>query len=199
MAIIRYTTPKCLAQYPALLIPDTHFNPEGDLKVTAKFEGMTPALQELINKLHKVLDPFVEQTVAEARPQDKAKIRVADFIEEDDEGNFYMKFKQRAIIKKKDGTIINVKLAHFDAKGKPLEDVNVGRDSTIKIAFTASPYYMPSTKMCGLSLRPCAIQVINLQTGGNDAASYGFEEEEGGYEATSEAAPFDALEEDHDF
>ena len=197
MSTIRYTTPKCLAQFPALLIPDTKFNPDGDFKVTAKFEGMTPALQELIDKLQGILDTFTQQTVAEAKPMDKTKIRTAGFLDEDEGGNYYIKFKQKAIIKKRDGSIVNVKIAHFDAKGKPLLDVNVGRDSVIKIAFTATPYYMPTTKTCGLSLRPCAVQVIKLETGGTDAASYGFEEEEGGYEAPEK--PFDSLEEDQDF
>ena len=48
------------------------------------------------------------------------------------------------------------------------------------MSFTANPYYMPSTRTCGLSLRLLAVQVISLnEFGDTSASSYGFEEEDG--------------------
>ena len=95
-----------------------------------------------------------------------------------------LKFKQKAVITKKDGSKFEVKIPQFDSKGKPMK-ANIGRDSVIKINFSIKPYYMPTTKTVGLSLRPVAVQVIDLKefASGGSAESYGFGEEEGGYEA----------------
>ena len=154
----RFTTPKGLAQYPALKTPDTKFNPEGDYKVNL----------------------------------------VMDIYEKDEEGHIVMKFKQKAVITKKDGSKIPVKIRQFDSKGKPI-DVNIGRDSVIKVSFTANPYYMPSTRTCGLSLRLLAVQVISLNEFGDaSASSYGFEEEEGynGEEPEDSSKSFEDIDND---
>lgn len=97
-----------------------------------------------------------------------------------------------------DGSKISVKIRQFDSKGKPI-DVNIGRDSVIKVSFSANPYYMPSTRTCGLSLRLLAVQVITLnEFGDSSASSYGFEEEEGYNSEESEDSPknFEDLDED---
>lgn len=194
--IERYTTPKGFAQYPHLKEPDMKFNPEGVFSVTMRFEGMTDELKKLIEKLEAIQDKAFDETVSEANAMNKKKIHKADLYLEDDEGNVYLKFKQNAVIKKKDGSTANVKIAHFDSKGKPV-DVNVGRDSVIRLSFTATPYFMQSTKTVGLSLRPVAVQVIKLnEFGGNSAEDYGFTAEEEGYEACTTEAPFDSLDED---
>lgn len=192
----RFTTPKGFAQYPRLSEPDTKFNPDGVYSVTMRFEGMTEQLRALLNKLERLqettYDAAVENT---SNPMAKKKIVKADIYTEDEEGNVYIKFKQNAVIKRKDGSTVNVNIAHFDSKGKPI-DVNVGRDSVIRLSFTATPYFMQSTKQVGLTLRPVAVQVIKLnEFGGNTAESYGFTEEEG-YEAAPAEAPFESLEED---
>lgn len=194
--IERYTTPKGFAQYPHLKEPDMKFNPEGVFSVTMRFEGMTDELKKLIEKLEAIQDKAFDEAVSEANAMNKKKIHKADLYLEDDEGNVYLKFKQNAVIKKKDGSTANVKLAHFDSKGKPV-DVNVGRDSVVRLSFTATPYFMQSTKTVGLSLRPVAVQVIKLnEFGGNSAEDYGFTAEEEGYEACTAEAPFDSLDED---
>lgn len=194
--IERYTTPKGFAQYPHLKEPDMKFNPEGVFSVTMRFEGMTDELKKLIEKLEVIQDKAFDEAVSEANAMNKKKIHKADLYLEDDEGNVYLKFKQNAVIKKKDGSTANVKIAHFDSKGKPV-DVNVGRDSVIRLSFTATPYFMQSTKTVGLSLRPVAVQVIKLnEFGGNSAEDYGFTAEEEGYEACTTEAPFDSLDED---
>lgn len=194
--IERYTTPKGFAQYPHLKEPDMKFNPEGVFSVTMRFEAMTDELKKLIEKLEAIQDKAFDEAVSEANAMNKKKIHKADLYLEDDEGNVYLKFKQNAVIKKKDGSTANVKLAHFDSKGKPV-DVNVGRDSVIRLSFTATPYFMQSTKTVGLSLRPVAVQVIKLnEFGGNSAEDYGFSAEEEGYEACTAEASFDSLDED---
>lgn len=183
---IRLTTPKGYAQYPYLLEPDTKFNPEGDYKVNLAMDD-NEATNKLITKLEQILDDFYEENEDVAKAQAKGrKVAKADIFENDEEGRIVLKFKQKAVITKKDGSKFEVKIPQFDAKGKPMK-ANIGRDSVIKINFNIKPYYMPTTKTVGLSLRPVAVQVIDLKefTGGGSAESYGFGEEEG-YEASSE-------------
>lgn len=183
---IRLTTPKGYAQYPYLLEPDTKFNPEGDYKVNLAMDDNEDT-NKLIAKLEQILDDFYEENEDVAKAQAKGrKVAKADIFENDEEGRIVLKFKQKAVITKKDGSKFEVKIPQFDAKGKPMK-ANIGRDSVIKINFSIKPYYMPTTKTVGLSLRPVAVQVIDLKefTGGGSAESYGFGEEEG-YETPEE-------------
>lgn len=177
----RFTTPKGLAQYPSIKTPDTKFNPEGDYKVNLVMED-DEKTNALVSKLEAILEDFYENdddvlyAISKGR-----KVVTQDIYEKDEEGRIVMKFKQKAVITKKDGSKIPVKIRQFDSKGKPI-DVNIGRDSVIKVSFTANPYYMPFTSTCGISLRLLAVQVISLNEFGDaSASSYGFEEEEEGY------------------
>lgn len=182
---IRLTTPKGYAQYPYLKDPDTKFNPDGDYKVNLAMDD-NEATGKLIAKLQQMLEDFYENDKEVAKAVAKGrKIVMADIYENDEEGRIVLKFKQKAKITKKNGEKINVKLPQFDSRGKPMEVANIGRDSVIKVNFSVRPYYLPTTKSCGLSLRPVAIQVIQLNefTGGGTAESYGFSDEGEGYEA----------------
>lgn len=194
----RFTTPKGLAQYPTLKTPDTKFNPEGDYKVNLVMED-DEKTNSLVSKLEAVLEDFyenddnVKQAISKGR-----KVVTQDIYEKDEEGRIVMKFKQKAVITKKDGSKIPVKIRQFDSKGKPI-DVNIGRDSVIKVSFTTNPYYMPSTRTCGLSLRLLAVQVISLNEFGDaSASSYGFEEEEGydGEEPEDSSKSFEDIDND---
>lgn len=194
----RFTTPKGLAQYPTLKTPDTKFNPEGDYKVNLVMED-DEKTNSLVAKLEAALEDFyenddnVKQAISKGR-----KVVTQDIYEKDEEGRIVMKFKQKAVITKKDGSKIPVKIRQFDSKGKPI-DVNIGRDSVIKVSFTANPYYMPSTRTCGLSLRLLAVQVISLNEFGDaSASSYGFEEEEGynGEEPEDSSKSFEDIDND---
>jgi len=192
----RITTPKGYADYPYLSTPDTKFDADGVYKVNLICED-NEATNKLIQKLEAIRDAFYEKSedVAKALKSRKT-VTKADVCEFDEEGNVVFKFKQRAKIKCKDGSMLDVKIAHFDSKGKPIK-CNVGRDSVIRVSFTVNPYFTPSTKIVGVSLRPVAVQVIDLKEfGGNSAEDYGFEEEEG-YEGTPEEdPPFDTMKDD---
>ena len=194
----RFTTPKGLAQYPSIKTPDTKFNPEGDYKVNLVMED-DEKTNSLVSKLEAILEDFYENdddvlyAISKGR-----KVVTQDIYEKDEEGRIVMKFKQKAVITKKDGSKIPIKIRQFDSKGKPI-DVNIGRDSVIKVSFTANPYYMPSTRTCGLSLRLLAVQVISLNEFGDaSASSYGFEEEEGynGEEPEDSSKSFEDIDSD---
>lgn len=177
----RYVTPTGVANYPWLVEPDTKFNPDGDYRVTMIFNEHTPELDYILQDLQKTLDNFYNETISDPKnAKVKSKITKADIFDEDDAGNVIMKFKQKAKIKSVKGTF-DVKIAIFDSKGKPLKGVKLGSGSEIKLCFSVSPYYVPATRVCGLSLRPVAVQVIDLKEWGDpqNMKSYGFEEQEG--------------------
>lgn len=195
---IRLTTPRGYAQYPYLKDPDTKFNPDGDYKVNLAMDD-NEVTGKLIAKLQQILEEFYDsdEEVAKAIAKGR-KVVMTDVFEKDEEGRLVLKFKQKAKITKKNGEKIDVKLPQFDSRGKPMEAANIGRDSVIKVNFSVRPYYLPTTKTCGLSLRPVAIQVIELHefTGGGSAESYGFSDEGEGYEAPSSEEPWKEHEDD---
>lgn len=180
----RYVTPTGIAMYPWLNKPDTKFDSDGLYHVNLKFEKESPELEFLLKDLEKMLEDYYQAACDNPKyAKFKSKIQKADIFEEDDEGCKVLKFKQKAVIKSVKGTF-NAKIALFDSKGKPSKDT-VGGGSQIKVCFSAIPYFVPSTKTVGLTLRPVAVQIISLQSiNGSSAESYGFKSEEGDYEYT---------------
>lgn len=192
---VKYVTPIGTANYPWLNEPDTKFNPEGAYKVNMVFDK-SPELDFMLKDLSKMLEDFYQDTINNPKnAKVKAKIQKADLYETvgEDPNKVLIKFKQNAVIKSIKGTF-NAHIAIFDSKGKPCQDAKIGGGSRIKICFTAAPYYVPSTRVCGLTLRPVAVQVIELKDiGGASAESYGFGTEEGGFEYSEEPeSPFDS-------
>lgn len=174
----RYVTPVGVANYPRLNEPDTKFNPDGEYKVNLEFDPEDPKVKSFIEKLEAIQ----QEAFDEFQKDSKRKLGLADVYEETDDGMYSIKFKQKAKIKMKDGKIIDVNIPIFDAKGVPMKDAPIiGKDSKIKISFTIMPYCLQTTKQVGLSLRPVAVQVIDLHeyTGGGTADAYGFEAEDG--------------------
>ena len=190
----RYTTPLGVAQYPWLVEPDTKFNPDGDYKVNMLFgDKDNEHLKFILKDLANILEEYYQGVITDPKYAKVAsKIQKADIYEEDTDGNIVMKFKQKAILKSIKGTH-EVKIPLFDAKGKPLSNIKLGGGSKIKLCFSVAPYYVPSTRMCGLSLRPVAVQVIELKewAEGGTMQAYGFKSEDGydGAEATEDDDP----------
>ena len=190
----RYTTPLGVAQYPWLVEPDTKFNPDGDYKVNMLFgDKDNEHLKFILKDLANILEEYYQGIITDPKYAKAAsKIQKADIYEEDTDGNIVMKFKQKAILKSIKGTH-EVKIPLFDSKGKPLSNIKLGGGSKIKLCFSVAPYYVPSTRMCGLSLRPVAVQVIELKewAEGGTMQAYGFEAEDGyeGVEAAEDDDP----------
>lgn len=190
----RYTTPLGVAQYPWLVEPDTKFNPDGDYKVNMLFgDKDNEHLKFILKDLNSILEEYYQGIITDPKYAKVAsKIQKADIFEEDTDGNIVMKFKQKAILKSIKGTH-EVKIPLFDSKGKPLSNIKLGGGSKIKLCFSVAPYYVPSTRMCGLSLRPVAVQVIELKewAEGGTMQAYGFETEDGyeGAEAAEDDDP----------
>jgi hypothetical protein len=169
--MVKYTTPKGVAQYPYLDKPDTKFNPQGDYK------------------LNLVLDNEIDKKFVAVSKEVKGKrVKKADppyFSEIDDDGNetgnIIFKLKQKAEITSKTGKTINMKVRLFDSKGKPLNNVAVWGGSKVKCAGSLMPYYTPTLGV-GVSMKLAACQVIDLVTSDSSADTFGFNEEDG-YEA----------------
>lgn len=183
----RFTTPKGTAQYPYLTKPDTKFNPEGEYKVKLEIDAADAG--ELIS----FLDEQVELSVAAAKKDPKnagKKIKTGDapYSVNEETGKASFNFKLKAKVTTKSGETFEQRPAIFDAKGKPITDVNIGGGSKIKVAYEVVPFY---TALVGasISLRMKAVQVIDLVefSGGASAEGYGFGEEEG-YEAETNSA-----------
>jgi hypothetical protein len=176
----RIVTPKGIAVYPWLNKPDTKFSPEGDYKVTLKVPAEDAA--PLIEQLDKILQEYKAEAVKKDPKIARMAINAPYEEEADDQGNltgnYLFKFKQKAVINMKDGRTVDVKVALLDASRTPT-DVLVGGGSEIKIAATVYPYAMNTTKTIGLSLRPYAVQILQLVKVGGGAAADVFEDEDG--------------------
>lgn len=81
------------------------------------------------------------------------------------------------------------KPAVFDSRGQLLKDVpEIWSGSIGKVTFEVSPYFIPATGACGVSLKLKAVQLIELRQGTDRSASeYGFGAEEDGYSHTAAA------------
>lgn len=196
----RYTTPKGTAKYPWLSSPDTKFNPDGDYKVT-----LVLPVQEA-DTIMQFLDEQLAASEALAKknnPGKKVKVADAPYKVDEENGNVEINFKMKAKVTMASGDSFDQKPALFDAKGKPITDVNVGGGSKIKVSYECVPFYTALIG-AGISLRLRAVQVIDLVefSGGAAAGAYGFEEEDG-FVAESTDSPFtednNGTDEDEDF
>jgi len=175
-------TPKGSAVWPKLNNPDTKFNVDGEY--TVKLRLMADESQDLIKQLEGLRD---EYQAAQAKTEPKvARYDAASVYEaeEDDNGDLtgfnLFKFKQNAKIKLRDGSTRDMKVAIYDSNKAPTSTEVTG-GSTIRVAANVFCYAMPSTKRVGVSLRPTAVQVIELATGfgGNAEALAMFDKEDG--------------------
>ena len=185
----RFVSPKGIASYPYLTKPDTKFNTEGEYKVSLLVSGDDASKAiDFLTKQHKA-------AVSKAQKENAGK-RVKEselpFIENDD-GTVTFKFKMKAKVTPKKGDPFEQKPALFDAKGKPLTgEPKVGGGSVIKVSYEVEPYYT-AIAGAGVSLRLKAVQIIELKeySGGGNAESYGFGEEEGFEADEDDTPPFD--------
>lgn len=177
----KIVTPKGTAEWIYVFTPDTKFNAEGDYKVNLKIPA--DKATALCKQLDKLVDDMFDRIVEE-QPKIKTKIiKNAPYeADTDDQGNetgdLVFKFKQKAAIhSKKTGKTYEVKPKVFDAKGQPITTaINLGNGSVVKVAFEPSPYFVPSSKAVGVTLRNFDIQVIELVEYGASNSVFGEEE-----------------------
>lgn len=185
------STPTGEMKYGHIAKPNTKFNADGEYSVDLILVPGQPGVDEFVERLSKMAEECKAEILAD--PQNASKkgaiskynlhSPLSKELDKDgnETGNWLLKVKQKARVKKKDGTFIEKSINVFDAKLKKLTNPKIGRGSTLKVSFTPVPFVMHATKNVGMTTWFEAVQVINLVewTGGGDAASYGFGEEEG--------------------
>ena len=129
------------------------------------------ARQEFIAKLEELKEKAKQEVLA------KGKKIMLDMpvYKEDDEGNIFFKFTRDA--KKRDGTEVKIPIYNVYGKEDKEFDSLIGNGSIIKVKYAANPYYIPATKMLGVSLKLLAIQVIELKEYTEGGGSEGFTNE----------------------
>lgn len=209
-----YTTPKGVAMYPWLNTPDTKtFNGQETkpaYKVSLRLGGedaeklkahidalVEESYEEAVAKLEKRIEEGSGKKKAEAKKKleelERAYPYEPDYDDEGDEtGDLVFKFKQNAQIPRKGKDPIDVKIRMFDTK-RNLVDVKVFGGTILKVSYTTRSYLMDSTNKAGVSLDLRAVQIIELVTGGggsDNAADYGFGDEEGSFEDDTPGSEF---------
>lgn len=171
----RFVSPRGKSLYARVQTPDTRFDTNGVFHVDLLVE---PNLaQPMINTMEAILDDFyqnnadINNALAKGR-----KVNRAPVFEEMSDGTYRFRFKQKAKITAKDGAVYDKHVAVFDSKLQPLTK-EIGNNSVIKVSYTCSPYYTPSTRTMGVSLRLIGVQVLDLVEFGD--VDCGFTVEEG--------------------
>lgn len=177
-----FVTPKGIAVWPKLNQPDYKFNVDGEYSVKLKLSAEES--QGLIKQLEDERDAYKAE-VTKKNPK-VSNYNLASVYEEemDDQGNLtgfnLFKFKQKAVIKTKSGDSIKKTVALYDSNKTPT-DVVVNGGSTIKVAASTFCYNMPSSKMVGISLRPTAVQIIELSQGAGGVEALAMFDKEDGF------------------
>lgn len=197
------TSPRGIAHYPHLNSADTKFDADGSYHVKlrvdsederiAKFLEWIDAQQAeaIANAIESLVNPEGGKkgiTAAAAKKKVKAGDKPYVYIEDEDgeeTNEVLVNFKMKATIhSKKTGKSYKLTPKFFDAKGKLIaRPPEVWGGSILKVSFTPNQWFTPKLG-ASVSLRLEAVQIIELVTGGGseNAADYGFGEEEG-YEA----------------
>lgn len=171
------------AMWAKVFEPDTKFNPDGDYSINIQMPvadsvKMSEKLESLVQaKFNEAVkeDPRLKNQLT-TRPVCQP---VFDRDTGDDTGNVEFKFKLKAKIKKRDGTMFEQAPTVFDSKVKPMDKSTlIGNGSRVKVAFEPITYVMPATKQVGVSLRLKAVQVLDLVEYGTSSTSV-FDEEDG--------------------
>lgn len=192
-----YVTPQGEASYPHIAEPQTKFNEDGVYDVTMYFDEQSGGkLLEQLNDAYNQASIEAKEKYEEQKPQykkDNPQINYEPFYREevDDDGvstgRIFVKFKCKAKIKTRDNKIFEKKVAIYDRYNQPMPNEKakkVSSGSIMKVAFKASPYFVPAGCKAGISLQLEAVQVIEAKEwdGTRSAADYGFksfEDEDG--------------------
>jgi hypothetical protein len=178
----KIVTPVGISQYAWLSTPDTRFDETGHYKTNLIIK--TEDATELMQSIDKVLALSTKEAQEKSKGK-KVKTADAPYFEEVNEegdatGNTIFKFKCKAQIVTKDGTIIPNRVAMFDASGTPIgKDVSVWSGSEMKVSAELVPYFT-SLVGAGVSMRLRAVQITKLvEGGGGNAKGFGFDETDG--------------------
>ena len=166
--------------------PSTKFKQEGEYFVILSLEEKEA--QPLIDKIHTILQEFKQNNNIKPKLKmlGEPYVRIVDEETNQDTGFIKFKFVRRGHVSKEDGAVELVPPALFDAKGTPIRLLPLGQGSKVMVSYKLHPWVTPLGY--GVTLKLNAVQVIEWvpfnQGDPNDAASFGFEAYEEGFEAS---------------
>jgi hypothetical protein len=180
-----------VAVHPHVNAPDTKFNPDNPLfKVGLKLTGEAAATQKA--KVDAASEAAFKEWMegdegSKLTPAERKKFSVyyPYDVEEDPQsgdptGAIVFHYKQNARIRLKDGTVKNIVIGIYDAKGNEMHK-EVWGGSVIRVNYTMRPIPMKSLKQVGVRLDFGRIQVKELSTkqggGGFGAVEDGYEDD----------------------
>ncbi len=176
------TTPTGTARYCWLNTPDTKFDKDG----YGNYRCELILTEDEWNNLKKQIAPLYDEAyAAECQKQGKKKLKTnpSPFVI-DDENNYVVKTKMKGGGKRKDGSEYKLTVARFDSQGQPVnDDAIIGGGSRLKLGLKVRFWFVPALGF-GMTLEPQGVQIIELQAVGasENATSFGFSAEEGGYQ-----------------
>ena len=190
----KFITPLGVAKFPALVEPDTKFNPDGVYKTGLLVDE--EAAEPLAKAMTECITEFKERTLAEASPKRRKKLESYTVKEHyqaeiDDDGEetglVCFKLSLQRLVKPKGKPDFYQELGLFDTKNKriPREGLRIWGGTTFIAAGELVPYCLDSAQSFGVSLRMRAVQIHDLRSGGDSPEGYGFEATGTGYTAES--------------
>lgn len=188
----RVITPKGVVAWASLDKPDFEYKDEGEFHVRLRFDPETPGLDELRAKAEELLDEAFEAKSAELTREKKGallkKLHKVDVIKEELDretgeptGALIIRAGMKHRITPKNSEPFEKTPDVFDAKRKRLRKVpKVGPGSELKLSVRLMEYFISKEGEMGIRFELEGAQILKLvQSGSRDAASYGFDEEEG--------------------
>lgn len=191
---ITITTPKGTFVWPKLIKPDTHFKTDGEYSVKLRVRRETPGVEALIGKIDDVAAQSLADAKAGAKTPAQAKkwetkyLPYTEVTDDDGTPTGEIEFKAAKIasgVSKKTGRPWKASPTLFDAKGTPITGakraaMNIGSGTVGRINVELVPYANTVQTGASCSLRLNAAQIIDLvEFGGGNAASFGFDAEDG--------------------
>lgn len=146
-----WVTPEGQAMYPYLATPDTKFG--NDYRVDIVFTG------ENAKKVKEYIDSLKEGAKEILGPEEvEGKMYTVPYAEEEG-GSVRLKTKQKAVIVKKTGETVELKVGTFDAKVQPIEPTEIKSGDLIKVEVVLVPYNVAGR--WGLTARLKNVQLLS--------------------------------------
>lgn len=166
-------TAKGTALYPHIRRPETYQGKEVGYTIQMQFNKKDT--DALVARLEQELAAAKKSSEFAGKKWSKEPNMGIKYDKNED---VVFKFKTNTTIKTKTGEVINRNIPVFDAMGNPYKG-DIGHGSVCRVRFSVNPYHASGTNN-GLSLYLDAVQVIELvEPNSGNAASYGFDKEDG--------------------
>jgi hypothetical protein len=168
MATTYYQSPFGVARFPWITRADSKYHADNPLYHVDLVMDPSPQVDAFVEFVTAAAQKGFDEETEAMTPKDRKayKLYIPVVKEEDDQGNetgrWVAKFKQNSIIKRKDGTLIDVKIGVKDAK---LNDITkpVFGGSVLRVMYSTRNSKMTSSKEAGCRLDFASVQVTKLQ------------------------------------